>query len=281
MAKLDRLGWAADLSFEAFGVIIGIRTNDRNLLKVLLPYLPSPRKPLSRPAVDKLYSMIGGGLSVQRNIRRFHLLYGNVQMLARSAELSDVLDILRSDMNFYVAENAARRLFVHAGTVGWKGRAIVIPGASLSGKTTLVQEFLRAGATYYSDEFAVLDGQGFLHPFAAALSVRRENSDRQEMRPPTEFSDAIGARSLPIGCVLATTYRPGARWRFKAVTKGQGVFALLANTVAARKDPFTTLSTLSSAVARAEIFKSERGEAKDMVDEVLKYLAQRPFGGTN
>jgi hypothetical protein len=281
MAKLDRLGWAADLSFEAFGVIIGIRTNDRNLLKVLLPYLPSPRKPLSRPAVDKLYSMIGGGSSVQRNIRRFHLLYGNVQMLARSAELSDVLDILRSDMNFYVAENAARRLFVHAGTVGWKGRAIVIPGASLSGKTTLVQEFLRAGATYYSDEFAVLDGRGFLHPFAAALSVRRENSERQEMHAAAEFSDAIGARRLPIGCVLATTYRPGARWRFKAVTKGQGVFALLANTVAARKDPFTTLSTLSSAVARAEIFKSERGEANDMVDEVLKYLAQQPFGGTN
>jgi len=281
MAKLDRLGWAADLSFEAFGVTIGIRTNDRDLLKALLPYLPSPRKPLSRPVVDKLYSMIRGSSSVQRNIRRFHLLYGNVQMLARSAELSDVLDLLRSDINFYVAENAARRLFVHAGAVGWKGRAIVIPGASLSGKTTLVQEFLRAGATYYSDEFAVLDGQGFLHPFAAALSVRRENSDRQEMRPPTEFSDAIGARSLPIGCVLATTYRPGARWRFKPVTKGQGVFALLANAMAARKDPFTTLSTLSSAVARAEIFKSERGEANDMVDEVLKYLARQPFGGTN
>jgi hypothetical protein len=281
MAKLDRLGWAADLSFEAFGVTIGIRANDRDLLKALLPYLPSPRKPLARPVVDKLYSMIGGGSSVQRNIRRFHLLYGNVQMLARSAELSDVLDLLRSDINFYVAENAAGRLLVHAGAVGWKGRAIVIPGASLSGKTTLVQEFLRAGATYYSDEFAVLDGQGFLHPFAAALSVRRENSDRQEMRPPAEFSDAIGARRLPIGCVLATTYRPGARWRFKPVTKGEGVFALLANTMAARKDPFATLSTLSSAVARAEIFKSERGEANDMVDEVLKYLAQQPFGGTN
>jgi hypothetical protein len=153
MAKLDRLGWAANLSFETFGLTIGIRTNDADLLKALPPYLPAPRKPVSPPIVDKLYSMIGGGASVERNIgrnlRRFHLLYGNVQMLARSVQLSDVLGILRSDINFYLAESAERRLFVHAGAVGWKGRAIVIPGASLSGKTTLVQEFLRAGATYY------------------------------------------------------------------------------------------------------------------------------------
>jgi hypothetical protein len=120
-----------------------------------------------------------------------------------------------------------------------------------------------------------------VHPFSTALSVRRSDSDSQEMRLAAEFGNAVGVRRLPIGCVVVTTYRPGAKWRFKTVTKGQGVLALLANTVAARKDPSTTLSTLSSAVAGAEIFKSERGEAKDMVDEVLKYLAQRPFGGTN
>ena len=163
---------------------------------------------------------------------------------------------------------------MHAGAVGWKGRAIVIPGPSLSGKTTLVQEFLRAGATYYSDEFAVLDRQGFLHPFATALSVRGESSESPKMSAASEFGQSIGARRLPIACVLATTYRSGAKWRFKTVTKGEGVLALLANTVAARKVPSATLSTLSRAVAQAEIFKSERGEAKDVVDEVLDYLAQ-------
>lgn len=281
MAKLDRLGWAADLCFETFGITVGIRTNHAELLKILPLYLPSPCKTVSRLEVDKLYSMIGAGSSARHNVRRFHLLYGNVQMLARSAELSAVLDILRSDINFYLAENAGRRLFVHAGAVAWKGRAIVIPGASLSGKTMLVQEFLRSGATYYSDEFAVLDRRGFLHPFASALSVRGNGSERPEMCPAARFGNAIGVRPLPIGCVLATTYRPGAKWRFKTVTKGQGVLALLANTVAARKDPSTTLSTLSSAIAKAEIFKSERGEAKDIVRDVLNYLARQPFGTTN
>src|SRR3984893_3909386 len=237
MQKLDRLGWAAELAFQAFGLSIGIRTDDQGLLQAIRPHLPPGLKPVSDPAVKRLYSIIGGGSPAHSQVRRLHLLYGNVERLARTAELGDLLDILRSDVNLYVAENAPRRLFVHAGAVGWKGRAILIPGPSFSGKTTLVQEFLRAGATYYSDEFAILDRRGFVHPFAAPLSVRSADSDRQEMGLAEEFGSSIGVSPLPIGCVVATRYRPGVRWKRKAISKGLGVLALVGNTVAARKNP--------------------------------------------
>jgi hypothetical protein len=281
MEKLDRLGWAAELSFEAFGLGIGVRTNKAGLLQAIRPYLPPGLTPLSDPAVKKRYSIIGGGPQAHRHIRRLHLLYANAQRVARTAKLADLLAIFRSDVNLYVAENASRRLFVHAGAVGWKGRAIVIPGPSFSGKTTLVQEFLRAGASYYSDEFAVLDRRGCVHPFATPLSVRSMNSGRQEMRAAEEFGGSIGERPLPVGCIVAAPYRPGAKWRPQAMSKGLGVLALLANTVAARKNPSKALAALSSAVVDARILKGHRGEAKEVVEFILGVIDKRPLGGRN
>jgi hypothetical protein len=184
-------------------------------------------------------------------------------------------------VNLYLAENAPRRLFVHAGAVGWKGRAIVIPGSSRSGKTTLVQEFLRAGASYYSDEFTVLDRRGFVHPFATPLSIRSPGADRQEMHAAEELGGSIGVRPLPIGCVIATRYQPGTRWKRNEISKGLGVLALVANTVAARKDPSRALSLLSNAVTGSQILKSHRGEAKEVVESVLDELDGRPAGGRN
>ena len=72
---------------------------------------------------------------------------------------------------------------MHAGVVGWNGRALLLPGRTLSGKTTLVAELLRAGATYYSDELAVLDARGRVHPFPKPLAIR-EKGDASGERPP-------------------------------------------------------------------------------------------------
>lgn len=281
MAKLDRLGWAAELSIRTFGVAIGIRTNDQGLLHAIGPYLPPDSKAVSAAVVKKLYSMIGGVSSASTHVRRLHLLYGNVERLARTAKLDDLLESLRSDLNLYVAENARSRLFVHAGAVGWKGRAVVIPGRSFSGKTTLVRAFLRAGATYYSDEFAVVDRRGFVHPFAVPLGIRDANSHKQQMHMAEEFASSTGASPLRIGYVIATQFRPRTRWKPKPVTKGLGALALLANTVAARRDPAATLSTLTRAVADAEILKSDRGEAREVVESVLDELEKQPLGLRN
>jgi hypothetical protein len=86
------------------------------------------------------------------------------------------LEALESDLHRSVAERARRWCFVHAGVVGWRGRVIVIPGRSHSGKTTLVAEWLRAGALYYSDEYAVFDAMGRVHAYAKPLSLRQNGA---------------------------------------------------------------------------------------------------------
>lgn len=140
MAKLDRLDWAGGISFTAYGVHLGIRVSRAEALAQLQVHLPPGWKPAASPVVERLYSLIVGGPGPRPGMHRFHLLYGDTVQLARMRALDPALEALESDLHLYVAERARRRFFVHAGVVGWRGRAIVIPGRSFSGKTSLVAE---------------------------------------------------------------------------------------------------------------------------------------------
>ncbi len=62
MAKLDRLGWAAGISFITYGVRIGVRVNDPSVLERVLHHLPPGWKLAASPVVERLYSLIVGGV---------------------------------------------------------------------------------------------------------------------------------------------------------------------------------------------------------------------------
>ncbi len=182
-----------------------------------------------------------------------------------------VLETFASDLRLFVAERARRKVFVHAGVVGWRGRAILIPGQSMSGKTSLVVELLRAGATYYSDKYAVLDEQGRVHPFPKTISVRdQESLYRQTERAVETFGALPGVKPLPVGLVIVSSYKAGARWRPRTVTAGQAILELLAHTISARQQPEKALSVLQRAVANASVLKGVRGEADEVVHSLLE-----------
>ena len=98
-------------------------------------------------------------------------------MFAAAAE-EEVYWWLRQDIDQAVARRSPRLLFVHAGVVGWRGLAIVIPGRGSTGKSTLVAELVRRGAVYYSDAFAVLDEAGRVHPYRGAIGLGDEAPSR-------------------------------------------------------------------------------------------------------
>ena len=157
--------------------------------------------------------------------------------------------MLETEIRQSVAASAARRTFVHAGVVGWRGRAILVPGRSRSGKTTLVAELVKAGAVYLSDEFAVLDGRGRVHPFAKPLSIRGPGGCdvHARARRAEELGGTVGTRPLPVGLVVLAEHRPGASWRPERLTRGQAVLEMLAHTVPARLRPEASLAARSSA----------------------------------
>lgn len=270
MEKVDRLGWAAGLSLKSYGVRIGIRSNKQSGLKRALTHLPHHHELVDLPIVDRLYSIIIGGESSHRNVKRFNLLYADHVRIARSVDVNEVFERLESDLRLFVAEVARHRVFVHAGVVGWKGKAIIIPGRSYSGKSTLVSELVKAGATYYSDEYAVFDARGRVYPFPKPLEMRDSGDWKQTKVGVEDFGGKTATKPIPVGLVMVTEYKAGAHWRPRALSGGQAVLALLANTVSARRQPEKALGTLQRAVARAQILKGVRGEAGKLAPTILE-----------
>ena len=272
MAKIDRLGWADGMSFNAYGVRVGVRVNDSAILAELIERLPPGTKPASFGVVDHLYSIIGSKAKHESKVRRLNLGYENLLRFARAREFDSVLDAFESQVQLTVAEYAPRRVFVHAGVVGWNDRAILIPGLSHSGKTTLVDQLIRAGATYYSDEYAVLDARGRVHPYPRAMGIRSPNSDESKKVRAEEIGAKVGSKPLRVGLVVSTNYKAGTRWRPRQVTRGRGVLELMSNTVSARSQPEMALDVLPLALESARILKGARGEAGEIVDSILAQL---------
>ena len=270
MKKVDRLGWAVGFSLKSYGVRIGIRSNEPAALDRVCRHLPSEWENTSSAVVDRVYSILIGGKGPRANVRRLNLLYGDHIQLARSSDLDVVFETFESNLRLFVAELAKHRVFVHAGVVGWKGKAIVIPGRSFSGKSTLVAELVRAGATYYSDEYAVLDSRGRVHPFSKPLEIRAEGKFKQTKITAAQLGGQTGTKPLPVGLVLMTQFKSGARWRPRKLTAGKGVLEMLFNTVSARRSPARALATLQLVAAQADVLKGVRGDARKVASALLE-----------
>jgi hypothetical protein len=169
--------------------------------------------------------------------------------------------------------NARDRVFVHAGVVGWQGRAILLPGRSMAGKSTLVRALLAAGATYYSDEFAVLDAKGRVHPFPRRLSLRRPGmlSDRPHA---ADLGAATGSRPLPVGLIVHTEYRPGAGWRPKPLTAARSMFELASYMGPQVSHSSRGKMVLERLATSATALYGRRGDAADAANEIL-HAAER------
>jgi hypothetical protein len=256
----------AGRSFISYGVRLGVRVNDPAILEQVISRLPPGSKPAKFAVVDHLYSIIGHPSKTRRMVEGFW----NLESFVRTRKFSGLLDAFESQVQLIVAEHAPRLVFVHAGVVGWKGRAIVIPGLSHSGKTTLVDRLIRAGATYYSDEYAVLDARGRVHPYPRALGMRSPGSYESRKVRAEEIGARIGSKALRVGLVVSTNYKEGARWRPREISRGKGVLELMSNTVSARAQPEMALSVLPLALESALILKGVRGEASEVVMAILE-----------
>ena len=275
MEKIDRLGWAAGIAIDSYGVRIGLRVNEPKYLEPMIDRLPPGWQPASSPVVGNMYSLLTSSASPRSNLRRFNLLYAGAIRAARSLDPELVLEAFESDVQIYVGILARRRIFVHAGVVEWHGQAIVIPGRSMSGKTTLTAELVRAGATYYSDEYAVLDERGRVHAYPRKLGMRVPGSSEPTKVRAEALGGKVGVKPLQVGMVVVSQYEEGARWRPRRLSAALGALELLANTVPVRTRPEASLTSIRQAVTNATVFKGRRGEAKETAEFILQFLSKR------
>ena len=205
--------------------------------------------------------------------KRGYEAFGNEDLLAEADALNDALILLGGHMMIHVAEHAPEYVFLHAGVVAWQGRALMLPGASHAGKSTLVAELVRAGATYYSDEFALLDSQGRVHPFTRDIRMRQPGVEDQVPLPLKHLDGHAGTGPLPVSMVVFAEFAEHARWAPEAVTPGRAVLELLLHSTPVQRTPDRTLATLTAMVRHARVWKSQRGEAAVAARSLLAALA--------
>lgn len=271
-ANASGLDWMHEQCFAAYGVRFGLRTNAAQTLERARPHLPLGWEEIPNAEVDALYSLRLASLDERPGTDPHHLLYAGSALIARTRDEMQVLRTLEAHAQLLTALRAREYLFVHAGVVGWGGRAVLVPGRSMSGKTMLVRALVRAGATYYSDEFAVLDRDGWVHPYAVPLSIRAADGEASKM-PIEQLGGQRGNEPLPVRLVVMTQYQRRARWRPRTLSPSRAMLALMDNTVAARRDPHAAMSILRAAVLGAQVVQSKRGEAARIVPAVLKLVS--------
>ena len=181
---------------------------------------------------------------------------------------SDLPHYLRQDIDRCVAQQASRMLFVHAGVVGWRGHAIVILGRSHTGKSTLVADLVRRGAVYYSDEYAVLDDQGRVHPYSRT-PVFRDDGTAADLRLVREDEPLD---PLPLALIVAGDYRDGTAWRPTVVRGARAVLPLIDGTVLAREESASMLR-IAACIGRDVIaLMGPRPDAAEVAPQLLELV---------
>ncbi len=185
---------------------------------------------------------------------------------------SSLVDTLERRLQLYLGNTTRQAVFVHAGVVGWKGGALVLPGQSFAGKSTLTLALVEAGATYYSDEYAIIDAQGAIHPFPRRLALRRPEQGTERI----DLADRgwpVGREPLPLRAVLCGRYQADCTWKPLPISRGTGLLRLMSNTVSARAVPEFALKCLSRALEPATCYESHRGEARETATLMLGHLS--------
>jgi hypothetical protein len=162
-------------------------------------------------------------------------------------------------------------IFIHTGVVVINGRALLLPGRSYAGKTTLTAALVRAGAIYGSDEYAPISADGLVHPYPRPLWMRFPTGRRQV--PVGELGGTAFASPVPVGGIALVTYAAGSSWDVTPISPGEAVLGLVDNCVPARTRPAEMLDALTTAVPMTGLVRGTRGDADEAAAALIAMLA--------
>jgi len=249
---------------SAYGVQFGVQSDTSAVLDGLSERLPTdwlrpvPASRLRDARLQRLFTVV-----VDDQVR----IFDSNGEVGPPRPLQEALDKLRTEIQLDLAEWAPGHVLVHAGVIGWNGRAVMFPGRSFAGKSTLVAALVQAGATYYSDELAVLDEDGRVHPYARPLGIRADDG-RVSLRTAEQLGGIVGIDPLPLGTVVMTRYLPEAVWRPRRAAPGFTATRLMGLSLSMRRHPERAISVLALACSRARCARGTRGEP----DAVVSWL---------
>ena len=192
---------------------------------------------------------------------RFRIEHDGVEVAL--VEADRLAQTLRTHLELAIALHARSGAFVHAGVVGWRSKAVLVPGPSHAGKSTLVAELVRGGAVYFSDEYAVVDATGRVHAYPRPLRLRQSTV---QLLPPH------GSEPLAAALIVSTIHRCGARWA-PVVRRGASArLPILDNVIVMKERPEMGLEVAARLAPGIVTLSCERPEASQVAPAILQFL---------
>ncbi|MGB7794001.1 MAG: hypothetical protein WCC08_19120 [Terrimicrobiaceae bacterium] len=267
--------WEADFQLTAFGTVLHFR----RIPDVLVHKCLLPGWQLDRPDRDP-HAVLVWDAPVDK--------IGSLRLVADEKTATNSLvtwetlpRALDQCLHLAVAEFSPKAVFLHAGVAVWDGAAILIPGRSHAGKSTLTRSLIEAGAVYYSDEFAPVLPNGFVIPYPKPLSLRPScgvdvggTREQPVQIDPVSLGWRLDLPPVPVGIVAAVTYRPGSPCGWpKTISKAEATALLLDNTIPMLKAPSRSLGAASKVTRQALCLAGARSEASRFARELLQTLS--------
>jgi Glycosyl transferase family 2 len=253
---------------RAFGCNIRVATaclEARTILeRYVFPSLPRTESAADQSDMDQPDVFV----RIDRVAEQLQLSVDDV-VLASAGRTIDLVPALIRVLDDAVIKRLTTLRAVHAGTVVLGDRALLLPGATHAGKSSLVAELLRRGATYFSDEYALIDSQGRVHPYPRPLLLRNGCPEQVPVLAG-ECNASVGDAPAPVGWILSLEYQPGGAWSVTLVPQSEGLLTLLRNTPHVLAESPEMVGAFQRTVAGATCYAGRRTEAKDAAGEILR-----------
>jgi len=182
--------------------------------------------------------------------------------------VSGDLDRCRSTLALFAAERLSHHVAVHAGVIVVNDMAIVLPGPSMSGKSTLCEAAGQIGLRVLSDEYALLRDDGRVEGWPRPIRLRTAEGTWKEGRTPV-----TATQPWPVGLVATLTYSAEQRGLdIRSCSPGEAVMDLLANTICAQSRPEQAFNAAVTLARSCSAVRGIRGEADEAVAAIRELL---------
>lgn len=210
-------------------------------------------------------------------------------------ELAAALRLI-SEVNNAAVAGARDNLVLHAGAVASHGRAVVMPGSSNRGKSTLTAALVRAGFRYLTDEAAALaptlscraypkaialdPGSFSLFPELRPAAIGRspatsrlfEQMARREWHIAPETIGTVG-EPTPVHAVVCPHWRAGASTRVARLTPTEALHTLLSDAFDFGSGGQPVFETLTKLVSEVPVYRVGYGDLDDAIAAVTDLVA--------
>lgn len=267
-------------SFAALNARVGIVCDDPEITAAVADVLAPIRCDVDADVAITIISA-DGGWSIQA---------GDSAPVALGSRLSVALRAI-GEVNDLAVASVPDDLVLHAGAVAMGGRAVLLPGGSNHGKSTLTTALVADGFSYLTDEAAAIVADLHVRPFAKSIALdpgsfplfpelapagaveglARAVACREWHIDPARVGPVSGP--APVAAVICPHWRAGASTRVSPVEPLEALHVLLGDAFDFSAGGQRVFERLVGLVSTVPVVKLSYGETSSAVAAVRDILA--------